>query len=144
MPEYNDFNSDLHRRVAGNLTIPRPVEGLVLTLERHDPAAINFESGVYDRGQTTEQIGEVLADLEADGVVFNIGEVDGPEDAIDAINADDNVVNMDNEEQQDLFIALVNSNLPNRRHINVEGELWILTNKGVEKLLGPVPGEPEE
>jgi hypothetical protein len=139
--EYNDFETDLHRRVAGNLTIPRPAEGIVLAMERHDPTAINFESGVYDRGQTTEQIGEVLSDLEADGVVSNIGEVDGPEEAIDAVNADDNVVNVDNEEQQERFIALVNSDLPKRRHLNVDGELWILTNKGLEKLLGPVPGE---
>lgn len=141
MPEYNDFESDLHRRVAGNLTIPRSAEALTLTMERHDPTAINFESGVYDRGQTTEQIGEVLSDLEADGVVANIGEVDGPEEAIDAVNDDDNVVNMDNEEQQERFIDLVNSDRPNRRHLNVDGELWILTTKGLEKLLGPIPGE---
>ena len=141
MPEYNVFDTDLHRRVAGNLQIPRSPEALVLTLERHDPDALNSGQMDYDRGAAVAQVGEVLSDLEADGVVSHLGAVSTADDAIEAVNSDDNVVDID-DEQADLFVEVVASHRPNKRHLNVDGELWILTNKGLEKLTGSIPDEP--
>jgi len=141
VPEYNVFDSDLHRRVAGNLQIPRSVEALVLTLERHDPGAISSWSGSYNRGETIGQLGEVLSDLEADGVVINIGEHQTPDDAVEAVNDDPNAVDIP-EDQAERFVTVVQSSRPSRRHLNVQGELWVLTNKGLEKLTGSIPNEP--
>ena len=133
MTEYNVFDSDLHRRVAGNLQIPRSAEALVMTLERHDPTAIGSDSMSYDRGAAVASVDEALADLEADGVVTNIGEHSTPEDAVEIVNADDTVVDI-GDEQAGLFASVIASRRPSRRHLNIDGELWILTNKGLEGL----------
>ena len=141
MPEYNEFDTDLHRRVAGNLQIPRSAEALVLTLERHDPTAIGFDQGGYDRDGKVSEVDEVLSDLEADGVVAKIGEHGSPETAVEAVNTDENVVDID-PEQAEIFAEVIESPRPSRRHLNLDGELWILTTKGLEKLTGTIPNEP--
>jgi hypothetical protein len=141
VPEYNEFDTDLHRRVAGNLQIPRSPEALVLTFERHDPDAIGSTTMDYDRGAAVGEVSEVLADLEADGVVAKVGAVADVEEAVDVVNTDNNVVDID-AEQAELFAEVVASQRPNKRHLNVDGELWILTNKGLEKLTGTIPNPP--
>lgn len=141
MDELNVFASDLHRRVVGNLDIPRSAEALVLTFEKHDPVAIGSNSDEYSRKDANKLVREVLLDLEAEGLVANLGEVTSAEDALAAMNGDSDTLDI-GKSQGKAFVDAVESTRANRRHLHVNGTLYGATVKAWNKLNAPIPEEP--
>ena len=141
MEELNVFASDLHRRVVGNLDIPRSAEALVRTFERHDPTVIGAMENDYSRKDATERVREVLLDLESEGLVASLGEVSSGDDAVAAMNGHKDTLDI-GKQQGKTFAALAESRAPNSRHLHVDGELYGATVKAWRKLTGPIPEEP--
>jgi len=139
--ELNVFTSDLHRRVVGNLDIPRSAEALVRTFEKHDPSAIGSNADDYSRKDATKRVREVLKELEDDGLVVNLGEATSAEDALDAMNSSAETLDI-GKQQGKVFVEVVESRRSGLRHLHVDGELYGATVKAWRKLNGPIPEEP--
>ena len=107
------FASDQHRRVAASLTIPRSVKVLAASL-RGSPEQYWLSE---------EDSAEALKDLEADGYVANLGDVDD-EDTIKAA-----VKHALHKDEAKTLKARVE-----RGRYSLDGEQWVLTKRGLEAL----------
>ena len=107
------FASDQHRRVAASLTIPRSVEVLTASL-RGSPEQYWLSE---------EDSAEALKDLEADGYVTNLGDVDD-EDTLKA--ATKQALHKDE--------AKVLRGRVDKGRYSLQGEQWVLTKSGLEAL----------
>lgn len=131
MPELNDFDTDAHRRVLGNLGQPRSFNDLLLTLRVFDPH-------VGALGRTEQGLASVLADLEADGLVVNLGQFGSGSELVKAVAANKNVPTL-HESKAEHFISRLDNPM---RHPVLEGDQLYMTQKGRDKLMGPIPNEP--
>lgn len=157
---YNDFQSDAHRRVLGNLAQPRSARDLLRFLRgagwpyaSHDPhlaELIGDEQNELTEDEALKRLGAVLADLEKDGLVKVLGEFEpaapkrkarraAGEALVKAIREDGDVPSLPKEKAA----ALVERIAHRRRHPFVEsGPQYYLTERGLAKLRGPVVNEP--
>ena len=141
MPEsetqVNHFESDVHRRVAGNLTQPRSLTDL-LRVAIQDPFMGPLRVQPAPNGHSQADLGEVLKDLEADGVVVSVGEHDSGEALVATIRKHDQAVTLPDEKAE----AFVERAEVPTRYPWPEEEHWALTELGLAKLKGPIPNEP--
>lgn len=133
----NDFESDEHRRVLANLGQPRSLDDLVRFLRRHD-----IEN--TSRARTDVGAEEILADLEADGLIVSLGTpAIGAEDlptAIVGAVAEHPLALTLPEEKARHFVERVNH--PDRPpFLASEEEVWVQTELGRAKLEAPSPIE---
>jgi hypothetical protein len=83
--EVNDFATDTHRRVAAQCMRPRSATEIADALKQLDPH-------VDPDAHHADGVNEYLKDLEADGLVKNLGTFDTAEAALDAQNKDKDVI----------------------------------------------------
>jgi hypothetical protein len=128
----NEFDSDTHRRVCANLTVPRSVVELAEFLERHDPF-------VDRRAYSPEGVEEVLRDLEAARLVKRLPGLRDGKAAVKAMRQDKDVQTlprakasafMERVERDDVLPAFDGR------------EYWVATKAGLERLTGRVRDEP--
>jgi hypothetical protein len=135
----NEFDSDTHRRVCANLSVPRSAAELAAFLSKHDPH-------VEDDAYSAEGVQDYLDDLEADGLVRNVGsfEVDPDDPApaarevLAAVNDDDDLITIpkakadgfaERVEREDAFPYLDS------------GDHFVMTQLALDRINGPIPGE---
>lgn len=97
MPELNEFESDTHRRVAANCTRPRSATEIALVLRgpQYHPALGKLSAHdryVDERAYEPAGVQSYLDELEADGLVKNVGRFAHGEEALEAQDSDPDVV----------------------------------------------------
>jgi hypothetical protein len=127
----NEFASDTHRRVAGHLSRPRSANDLAHFLARHDP---HVEDDAYD----PEKVEEYLKDLEADGLVKNIGSGTA-EELVAKVKADKDLRTLRSEKADEFAARAERSDV---YPFPEDGDHWVLTQKFIDKVNAPIPGEP--
>ena len=147
MAELNDYKNDTLRRVAANCTRPRSATEIAMVLRGSgavpdDPNVENVASAdgkkmlsVY----TAEGIQVYLDQLEADGLVKNLGPFSEAEHALDSQNADGDVV--DFQGNPEVFVNSAASPL-GWPHLELGEDHYVMTKLALEKLVGEVPGAP--
>lgn len=128
-PETTTATADVHRRVAGNLSVPRTIDGLrqfIAETDPYVPAATNFQ--------------QVVQTLTDQGFVERLGEFSNPEDVVDAVKANENTPNMPRDYQTAYKRRL--STGRGNRFLGIAGTLYVLSQKGYDALTGPVENEP--
>lgn len=125
MAEVNDFATDTHRRVCAQCMYLRSASQIADVLRKVDP---NVDEAAYER----HGVEEYLADLEADGLVKNLGTFDDPESALKAQDKDKDV--RDFQGSPEVFANSANSQL-GYPFLDREAH-WVMTNKGHAKLIG--------
>jgi hypothetical protein len=121
----NDFETDTHRRVAGNLSQPRSARDLARFLARHDPY-------VEDAAHSEEGLDSYLKDLEADGLVKRIGSFEGGKALVAAVKDDDQTVTLPAEKAKTYIVRSANPEkfpYPDEEH-------WAMTYAGHRRLTG--------
>lgn len=127
----NEFESDTHRRVVANLSVPRSVGELADHLRQHDPYV---SAEAYGEGSLMEY----LKDLEADGLVKNIGTYPDGAEAVKAVRGDGGLIDFPGPKAA-AFCARAE-----RPDVGpfLDEEQWVMTQLALDKINGPVPGEP--
>lgn len=125
---YAPFESDTHRQICGVLASPKTVIRIITY----------FNRGTHLVGTSQDEVGEVLKDLEADGLVKNIGEHEDPHTAWDVIVKDKDL-KLD-EGTYDIWAGRARVKA---QHGYLMGDLWLMTTRGFEALTTP-PQEEEE
>lgn len=133
--EVNEFQSDTHRRVTAQTMRPRSAREIAYELQTVDASAA--EDAKHPDG-----VNEYLKDLEADGLVVNLGSFD-PGDGEAALAAQKkNKQAMDFEGDEDAFVA--RSKHPLRFPFFEQGEdHYVMTKLGHARLTGMAPTTPE-
>jgi hypothetical protein len=125
------FTSDAHRRVAGNLSVPRNLEQLRDVL-REDPHFPELVPGELER---------IVADLQADGHLKSLGEHEDADALVKAIAKDKAVPTLHKEKAEHFVLRTKRRGLRRPPHV-VAGEQLYFTNGGLDTLEAPVPDEP--
>jgi hypothetical protein len=121
----DDFDSDTHRRVAGNLSQPRSARDLARFLTAHDPY-------VDEEAHSEEGVVSYLEDLEADGAITKLGSFEDGKALVAAVKDSDQAVTLPKEKVQTLMARADNSQkfpYPDEDH-------WALTHAGHRRLTG--------
>lgn len=114
------FPTDLDRRVAANLSQPRNLEGLQALL-RSDPLV-----GSLSLASLARRLGE-LADR---GLVKMIGEHPDPGDLVEAVQGDDDVIDLHADKAKALAARLAKP----ARAWQLAGEQWVMTRAALDAL----------
>lgn len=146
--ELNDFASDALRRVAGTFTHPRTVTAAQRALDE-DPWAyelVPVKGEVHPRkvqlGIANRDLVQKLVDeLVADGVLKKLGDLRTPKALIDACKDDDDVIDLHRDKAKILRDRASHHRARHRLYLD-PGDNYVLTRKGLAKLLGSVPDEP--
>jgi hypothetical protein len=129
----NEFASDAHRRVAAQCSRPMSALEIAYSLKRTDP---NVPDNLYH----ASGVQEILKDLEADGLVKNLGPFDDAEAALKAQDKDKDVINF--EGSRETFIGRAEH--PMRFPFLGRGDdHYVFTKECHARLTGPAyrPGE---
>lgn len=121
--------SNLERRAVGNLSIPRNVSDLAHVL-RQDPHAPTLPE---------PEVAELLGDLEAAGLVTNLGEHDHLARLAAGLERHPTGVAMPDEKAMIYIDRLTHAGRAWRRR----GDLWLFTEEGLAQLTAPDPGAGE-
>lgn len=146
----NDFLTDAHRRVCANLSQPRTVFELAMFLTKHDPPVFHEEvayQGVdlasFDPaggGDVVAGAKSLLADLEAEGLVKNLGPISDVTAALALIEQDGELADIPKEKAANLVERAEHAEkLP---VFGGKDDFYIFTAYGLAKLKGPIPQEP--
>jgi hypothetical protein len=128
MSEVNDFTTDTHRRVAAQCMRPRSASEIAYALKTLDP---HVDEDAYHR----DGVNEYLADLEADGLVVNLGSFDDAKAALKAQDAHKDAIDFQGD--RDAFSARAAH--PTRFPFLEQGEdHWVFTKLCHAKLTGEV------
>jgi hypothetical protein len=129
--------TDVERRVIGNLTIPRNLTDLghELRTDPHFVVARPDGSG-SDPDIADRPLADLLGELSKLGWVVKLGEHDDAAKLAAAVERHKTAHTMPDEKAA-LYAARVS--LPTRRW-RMRGDLWMLTDEGLEKLREPVAG----
>lgn len=128
----NEFESDTHRRVCANLSVPRSAEELAAFLSKHDP---HVDASAY--GAASVQ--DFIDDLEAEGLVANVGSFESAADAVAAVRDDADLIDFpkakaenfaERAEREDVFPYLDGD------------DHYVMTALALAKIEGPIPDEP--
>jgi hypothetical protein len=131
MTALNEFDSDTHRRVCANLSVPRSALELARFLDRHDP---HIDVAARDG----EQVEGFLLDLEADGLVKRIKGLQDAKAAVKAMRQDSDVPTLprakasayvERADRDDLFPVF-----DGREH-------WVFTKAALDRFNGPIRDE---
>jgi hypothetical protein len=132
MTEVNEFDTDTHRRVAAQCMRPRSATEIAHAFQTIPDPHVD-ESALHADG-----VREYLADLEADGLVKNLGTFDSGEEALKAQNADKDVIDFHGD--KDAFIKRAKH--PLRFPFLERGEdHYVFTKRCHAKLTGEVPSD---
>jgi uncharacterized protein YciI len=135
LPEVNEFQTDTHRRVTAQCLRPRSAREIAYELQTVDASAA-------DDAKHPDGVNEYLKDLEADGLVVNLGpfEAGDGEGALAAQNGNEQALNFEGD--TNAFVA--RSKHPLRFPIFEQGEdHYVMTNLGHARLTGEAPTTPE-
>lgn len=131
MEEINQFETDVHRRVAAHCT--RPISALEIAY------SFGRDPNVPDEFRHPEAVEEVLKDLEADGLVKNVGIPEDAEQALADQNADPDLLDFHGDSE----VWVKRAAHPLRFPFLERGDHFVMTKKNHAKLTGPAyaPGE---
>jgi hypothetical protein len=115
--------SDLDRRTIGNLSIPRNVENLTHELRVDPHSETRSEQDVLDH----------LKDLEADGYVVNLGTEEDPAKIPGVAEKNKRALTIPDDSGRILATRLAHP----RHQWRTVGDLWIVSNDGVNKMREP-------
>lgn len=121
------FASDEHRRLAGNLAQPRSIQSLNVEAFKDPHLPLGGEADIV----------EVLKDLEAEGYVKNVGVHEDAKALVDAVQDDEEAVSLHQSKAKALRERA--SARPNEY---LQGEQWVLTERGLEALQAEHPNPP--
>lgn len=136
----NRFASDTHRRVAAQCMRPRSALEVAYALRKHDPSVVHgtaaSEAGEPDahHWQGAEQY---LADLEAEGLVVNVGTFADAEEALAAQDANEQAINFEGDRDVFANAAAKELGFP----FLDQGDHYVLTQACRERLLGATETE---
>lgn len=128
----NEFASDAHRRVGGNLAQPRSARELaafLAKLDPHVPDEVYSEAGVLP----------YLEDLEADGLVKRLGAFEDGEALVAAIAKDKALPTLPAEKAKTVAARAASP----RVGPYPDEEQWYITQAFLDRLDGPTPSSPE-
>lgn len=128
-PDNPHADEDQTRRVAGNLSIPRTVDGLREFIRATDP----YVSPNLD-------FGSVVNVLVQEGFVAALGEKNTADDVLEAVKSNDETPNIHRDEAR-AYKQRVETGR-GARFLGLAGTLYVLTQKGYDALTGPVENEP--
>ena len=131
-PETYEFASDTHRRVAGNLTQPRSAADLARLLAALDPFVVD---GAY----TPNGVESFLKDLEADGMVKQVGTFDDPAAAIKSFAGDADLIDIPKVKAANIAERAEN---PVKYPFLDSEDQWLLAKRGLEALTAPGENVP--
>lgn len=125
------FASDAHRRVAGNLSVPRSIEDLrkVLADDTSFPDLVPGELEL------------IVKDLAGDGHVKSLGAHDDADELVKAIKSDDDVPTLHKDKAKHFVLRTRRRGFGRPAHV-VAGEQHYFTNAGLETLQAGLPDEP--
>jgi hypothetical protein len=129
--EVNQFDSDVHRRVAAHCT--RPISALEIAY------SFGRDPNVPEEFRQPSAVEEILQELEADGLVKNFGVLEGAAAALKQQDADDEVLDF----YGDPDVWVKRADHPLRFPFLDRGDHFVMTKKNHAKLTGPAyaPGE---
>ena len=127
MTLYNQFPTDAHRRVAGNLTQPRTVAALARALD-DDPYV---PLGLGDEPILEAMLGTLLEI----GDVVNLGKLQTVNELALAPLVHPQAITLHEEKAA---ILRERAEAQPRRYLG-DGDQWILSEQGLAKLKGPAP-----
>ena len=122
----NDFASDTHRRVVANFGRPRTAREVAAQLQRDDPY-------VDDKAYGAAGCAEYVKDLEADGLLKNLGKFESGKEALKAQDADKDVIDFDGDKATFEAAAENPRKFP---HLD-EDDHYVRTALAQAKLIGP-------
>lgn len=139
------FASDEHRRVVGNLPIPRHLHELTRNLVA-DPHIGGM------RGPSEDDVSEILKDLEAEGLVKQIGSADTADELLKLVSSDKDTIDLHKDQAKHLKERIEGKGVSHQvvrlrrdRHLGVGDEsLWLMTKKGKDLLVAGLPEEDED
>lgn len=120
--------TDDERRLLANLSIPRNVSDLTHEL-RIDPGS---------QTRSEEVVSEELLEAQKQGWVVKLGEFADPVKSARAVEKNKNALKMP-DEQAKIYSERMSSPI---RAWRMDGDLWILTNDGLEALKAPAVDSP--
>jgi hypothetical protein len=122
--------SNAHRELAGQLSVPRTVAGVSRTIADLAP---HYR---YPEGKDARA---VLKGLEKAGLVKRVGKHESMTAAVAAVEADEDAIDVPKQKAQ--RYAELAEGWKDTPRAAYDDELWILTKAGLEALTAPLPGE---
>jgi hypothetical protein len=122
--------SNAHRELAGQLSVPRTAAGVERTLADLAP---HYR---YPEGKDAKSI---LKGLEKAGLVKRLGRHDSASSAVEANKSDDETIDIP-KAKADRYVSTAEGWKDTPR-LAYDDELWILTKDGLDALTAPLPGE---
>lgn len=126
--EVNEFASDTHRRVVAQFTRPMTAREAADALKKHDPY-------VEDDAYGAQGVSEYISDLEADGLLTNLGTFDDAKAALDAQDKNKDTINFQGSRES--FSKLAEN--PLKHPYLDEDDHFVQTKLAHEKLAGEAP-----
>ena len=127
-PVYNDFATDTHRRVLAHAMRPRSAAEIAYQLAKVD---LNVDTSAYQQ----HGVQSILDDLEADGLVKNLGTFEDGKEALAAQDKDKDVINFSGSKEAFHHSADNPLGFP----FLDRADHYVMTKKGHAKLTGEVP-----
>jgi hypothetical protein len=139
----NRFASDTHRRVAAQCMRPRSALEVAYALRKHDPN-VQHGKAARDAGLPDahhwQGAEHYLAELEAEGLVVNLGTFESAQDALKAQDGHKEAINFEGD--RDVFVNAA------RKELGFpfldQGDHYVLTQACWERLTGATETEDVE